>query len=169
MADAPRTPYDGPWKSRPCDDGATKRGDPTVFLAAYCDEVEAVAKAAAGPDWLEDNSPSLVVFTRQQADGARLGVRGIAWCSNGYDSDHANMVHIALHDPALALRQVTAVRAILARYKRAVATPESVSAFVRGQDDGYRQACFDAIEDFAAVFSDRPSYDLPETRGGEPA
>ena len=28
-----------------------------------------------------------------------------------------------------------------------------------GQDDGYAQACLDAIEDSAAIYSDHPDYD----------
>jgi hypothetical protein len=91
--------------------------DLAAFYAARLDEDEAAAKAAAGPEWLEDGSPSLAVFARQWSEGDRPGVRGIAWCSNGYDDDRANMAHIARHDPARVLREVGAGRAILELHK----------------------------------------------------
>ena len=58
-----------------------------------------------------------------------------------------------------ALREVTAIRAIVERYELACDTPQSLVSFTRGQDDGYRQACMDAIRDHAAVCSDHPDYD----------
>lgn len=66
--------------------------------------------------------------------------------------------HLARFDPARVLRDVAAKRAVITRYERAAALPESTSGFVRGQDDGYQQACLDAVKDAAAVWSDHPEY-----------
>ncbi len=60
--------------------------------------------------------------------------------------------------PARELRDIAAKRALIGRYERAVAIPESVSSFVRGQDSGYREACLDAIKDLTAAYSDFPGY-----------
>lgn len=64
----------------------------------------------------------------------------------------------ARHDPARVLREVEAKRAMIARYERAAALPASVVSFTHGQDDGYAQACLDAIRDAVAIWSDHPDY-----------
>ena len=70
--------------------------------------------------------------------------------------------HICRHDPARVLREVTAKRALIDRYGRAasIAATEGriVPAFMRGQDNGYAQACLDAIRDAAAIWSDHDDY-----------
>jgi len=70
----------------------------------------------------------------------------------------ADARHIARYDPARVLREVAAKRKILERYERAAAIPPSIAAFTRGQDDGYRQACLDALHDDAAVYVAHPGY-----------
>ena len=70
----------------------------------------------------------------------------------------ADARHIARHDPARVLREVAAMRRIVHRCERASTVPESVVSFTRGQDDGYRQACMDAVADLASVDSDHPDY-----------
>lgn len=66
--------------------------------------------------------------------------------------------HIVLNDPARVLRDIEAKRAVIARYERAAALPASVASFTCGQDDGYAQACLDAIRDAAAVWAGHPDY-----------
>lgn len=56
------------------------------------------------------------------------------------------------------LREVTAKRALIERYERAARIPASVAGYVRGQDDGYREACLDALRDAAAVYDSHPGY-----------
>ena len=70
------------------------------------------------------------------------------WCEGSCICDY----------PARALREVAAGRAIIERYKHAAAAPPPNANFTAGQDDGYRQACADAIRDLAAVWSDHPDY-----------
>ena len=59
---------------------------------------------------------------------------------------------------AQVLREVQAQQLILERYERARTIPESAVSFTAGQDDGYRQACEDALRDFNAIYSDHPDY-----------
>ena len=111
--------------------------DLLAFLNARLDETEAVANQAQ--PWPYGSDPAT----------AWIGIPGpnplYVWA------------HMTAHDPAGVLRDVAAKRRLIERYERAVAVPESVSSFVRGQDDGYRQACLDAIQDAIAVYSDHPT------------
>lgn len=68
--------------------------------------------------------------------------------------------HIIKHLPSRVLAEVEAKRRILDRYAVAlsVASPGSVVSFVRGQDDGYGEACLDAIRDLALPYADRDGY-----------
>lgn len=60
---------------------------------------------------------------------------------------------------ARVLRGVEVKRRLLMRYERAVAAGDShPSTYARGQDDGYRQACLDAIRDECSVYADHPDY-----------
>jgi Family of unknown function (DUF6221) len=62
-------------------------------------------------------------------------------------------------DPAREFREIEAKRSILAAYRVAIATPESqVSVFIRGQDDGYRQAYLDVLRALVALYGDHPDY-----------
>ena len=112
--------------------------DLIAFLNARLDEIERLANQAL--PWPYGSDPAT----------AWIGIPGptplYVWA------------HMTAHDPAGVLRDVAAKRRLIERYERAVAVPESVSSFVRGQDDGYRQACLDAIQDAIAVYSDHPDY-----------
>lgn len=59
---------------------------------------------------------------------------------------------------ARVLSQVEAVRPVIRRWERAMAIPEPVVSFTAGQDDGYRQACEDALRDAAAIWNSHPDY-----------
>jgi hypothetical protein len=82
--------------------------------------------------------------------------------SGHYDIDSEpwwTQPHIARHDPRTVLAVCNAYTAILDRYETSLRIPLSkISGFVRGQDDGYQQACLDAIRDIAASMADRPGY-----------
>ncbi len=127
--------------------------DLAKFLTARLDEDEASAKEAltgpgtpAGGSWTaykhppgpndsrSDRSVQLVGCTEPD-DREWLVANAGQW---GAAQNVA--VHIARHDPALA------------------AQPALVS-FTRGQDDGYTEACRDAVADLAAIWSDQPDYD----------
>lgn len=115
--------------------------DLTAFLAARLDEDEREAKYA-----LEKLSECAGIQVSDPEDGGNVG-HMVAYS-----------FHVRRHNPARALREVEGMRAIIERYERACAVPESVVTFTAGQDDGYRQACLDAIRDHAAIHSDHPDY-----------
>jgi hypothetical protein len=105
-------------------------GDLTAFVTARLDEDEAIAKEAAsrpgGPAW-DDRTRHTAV--------AR---------------------HINRHDPARALREVTAKRKRLAAYIAAsVAADRYDDQYMAGVASGLA----DAIKDDADTWSDHPDYD----------
>ena len=57
--------------------------------------------------------------------------------------------------------EVEAKRKIIKRYELAVNALDAgpTSTFIRGQDDGYAQACLDAIKDHAEAYADHEDYD----------
>jgi len=125
----------------------------TEFLSARIDEDARIAQGI--PDhsepwdgrWMADGDRALRTY-----NGWVLATSGASEFTPGLTA------HIARHDPARVLREVAAKRRLIERYERAVAVPESVSSFVRGQDSGYREACLDAIQDATTVYSDHPDY-----------
>ena len=80
------------------------------------------------------------------------------------DADQWSQDLVWLADEARVLREVEAKRAIIKRFGLACTIPYPVVSFTAGQDDGYRQACMDAIGDLAAIYSDHPDY--PVTKEG---
>jgi hypothetical protein len=75
------------------------------------------------------------------------------------DADEAADRLFAGHcSPNWTLRKIDADRRLIQRYEKAAAAHTSLVSFTRGQDDGYRQACLDAIRDAAEVYADRPGY-----------
>lgn len=112
-------------------------GDLISFYRARLDEDEATARAACGIEWSWRDLA--------QPFGDRASI--------------PHTVHIARHDPARVLREVEGGRRLIDRYERAIAVGgTSPVGFVHGQDDGYRQACLDAISDRAAVYAGHPDY-----------
>jgi hypothetical protein len=130
-------------------------GDLIAFLSARLDEDEATAKAVLDAAKLFGSAPQRSTLLGHQVfDGSGIVVthdRTVV-----LPSDVAT--HIARHDPARVLRKVAGKRAIIMRYERACTIPEPCVSFTAGQDDGYRQACDDAIRNLAAVYSDHADY-----------
>jgi len=130
----------------------------TAFLSARLDEDEAAAKAAAsvaGPDWHHDH------FWPEDGSSATTMIFSAA------GSPLADMLHrddeemapfITRHDPARALREVTAMRAILARYEDCLARmedPDYPQGVARDQAREYEDF---VLPNLAAVYSDSPDY-----------
>ena len=103
--------------------------DPVAFLKAQLDEEERLANAAIHAGLGVDIGPDGKVVSAYPAV----------------------QDHFATWNPGRVLREVEAKRAIIGRYETAAGGLESLLSFIRGQDDGYRQACMDAIRDLAAV------------------
>ncbi|MFC9769161.1 DUF6221 family protein [Rhodococcus jostii] len=138
-----------------------RRNDPPSivgFLAARIDEDEADATTACSgesPYWLHHIESGLV-----HAD---------TWClNNGLNEWVADCLtdagpHIARHDPARTLREVTAKRAILNEYRNLTQTMardrEKNPWFV--DDDTYaaEAALRKVVTALAAVYADHPDYD----------
>lgn len=74
--------------------------------------------------------------------------------------DRPIAAHIARHNPARVLREVEAKRGIIERHEQAreFGGKSTISAHVNAQDDGYVQACFDALRDLALPYADHPDY-----------
>jgi len=135
---------------------STRMGDLIAFWEARLDEDEAAAKAAtAGPWEFEGDDPA-----DDELYSVHDGIVDLVGVTVAFTRDRnvANGQHMARHDPDRTIREVEAGRALIERYKRACAVRESVVSFTAGQDDGYRQACEDAIRDLAAIHGDHPDY-----------
>lgn len=130
--------------------------DLTAFIAARLDEDEAMALAAATDvsrlagraNW---TSEAAMVTDAEDLDWAICDL-------SPYVDDECLARHIARHDPARVLREVTAKRAILARYERGAAgdLPEWTAgreliiaglAMLEG-----------VLRDLAVAWSDHPHY-----------
>jgi Family of unknown function (DUF6221) len=112
-----------------------------AFYAARLDEDEQQARYA-----LERLSACTGVQLSDPEDGGNIG-HMVAYS-----------FHARRHNPARVLREIEAGRRLIGRYERAAATPASVVSFIRGQDDGYREACLDEIGERAAVYDAHPDY-----------
>ena len=135
-----------------------------AFLRARLDDDEQVARAAGGPVWR-------YAQLRDDPDG-RPGGYALTLGDDrpivdiGFMDDDAMLPaeseHIARHDPARVLADVEAKRKLIKRYELAVDITEnhtSITPFLRGQDDGYTQACMDLIRAAAEVYADHSDYD----------
>jgi hypothetical protein len=133
-----------------------------TFLAARLDEDEAAAKAATPGPWAweatgDKNSSWALGFVQDEdgndlsgelEHGAGIVIDGVCGSINGHVPDAA---HIARNDPARALRETEAKRAVLALHGNGN-VPDSCSY------------CHDAwpcrtVRFLAAVYSDHPDYD----------
>lgn len=125
-----------------------------AFLNARLDEKEATAKAAGGERWSVGGDADDAVVPADRG--------GNSWIAVGpWDGgmDRADAAHIALNDPASALADVAADRALLAAYKRAVAV-----ARFPDHEGGYADGLEDAIRIRAARFAGHPEYRAEEWR-----
>lgn len=123
------------------------------WVYTQLDRVEEVALAATPDrwvprDWSNEHGVNFTVIPDVGEIAPAFAITG-----------PANAAHIALNDPANTLRRVRGLRRIVDRHVAAAThNQSSVSSFVRGQDDGYRQGCLGAVKDVAWMFADQPGY-----------
>ena len=138
-----------------------------AFAEARLNEDEAAARACADSggslEWIDSRVMASGDHTIRTRPGARVVARvriADTEASDGSVIDpDACAAHIPRYDPARVLRDVAAKRARIERYKRAVEVGgANPSPFVRGQDNGYAEACLDSIRDDVAAWSDHPEY-----------
>lgn len=135
----------------------------TEFLAARLDDKELAARNAGAERWDFTGVNCEVRVREPDGDLGRI----IAYCRHGnpVQDDLALAIHIAEHDPARALREVEAKRAIVDRH-----SPHqpafgdlacdwcSEDVDDRPQIAKERWPCPD-IRSLAAIWSDHPDYD----------
>jgi len=88
--------------------------------------------------------------TRLVASGEDGSYRG--------EADEAAAAHFRRHDPARVLRGAAALHQILRMYREATAGGSLVSPFLRGQDDGFRQALEEVLKVKANVWAGHPDF-----------
>lgn len=132
-----------------------------AFYSARLDEAEQVIYREGSPPhgviaWLTYLRPdgSMGYTTVAHGDG-----EGGPWIFDGKELPEPASV-LVVYDPVRSLRHIAAGRAVIGRYQLATAAADrpGVSTFVNGQDDGYAEACLDAIRDGAAAWDDHPDY-----------
>lgn len=138
--------------------------DLTAFVTARLDEDEAIANAAAseaGPDWTWD---------RESRDGYLRTPAGTIMADALNVEDEQFRPHVARHDPARALREVAAKRAILAEHghyrvdhnwtgRTDLDAPFGCSTCHIGNDgDMYDGGWCVTVRQLAAIYSDHPGY-----------
>lgn len=124
-----------------------ERPDLVAFLSARIDEDEAAAKA------IEDRSdpwPGQWVADGDYALRTYNGWVLAASVPTGSDFAPGVLPHIARHDPARSLRDVDAVRLIIAEYEGAFR--------IGGEDDEYAGGVWMGLRALAARYSDHPDY-----------
>ena len=126
--------------------------DPTEFVTARLDEEEAAAELAAreGGTWKQDDP--------ERRPGAISSLGGPVVYDEGAPDEY-QAIHIARHDPARALREIAAKRAMVEKYKlgRRLWNSDaeewfSPAAAMFGSDMEW------LIKTLAAVWSDHPDY-----------
>jgi hypothetical protein len=131
--------------------------DPTAFITARLDEDEAAARELAGwPHWhhtpaVTAHGPIILIAAGEDDE---LEVASI-------ERDLPEVgAHIARHDPARALREVAAKRAVLAWYADSV---DAAALFKEKLGTGTHMATaaesyLNVMRGYAAVWSDHPDY-----------
>jgi hypothetical protein len=135
--------------------------DLIAFYSARLDEAERTVYAEGTPPhgviaWLTYCEPDGSMIYATVAHGDTVGG---PWFAAGKElPEPANV--LVVYDPVRSLRHIAAGRALIRRYELAAtaAARGSVSSFVHGQDDGYAEACLDAIRDGAAAWGEYPGY-----------
>jgi hypothetical protein len=132
-----------------------------AFTTARLDEAERTVYAEGSPPhgviaWLTYCKPDGSMIYATVAHGETPGG---PWVADGKELAAPASV-LVVYDPVRSLRHIAAARAVIKRYKLAAAAASrgSTSSFAHGQDDGYAEACLDAIRDIAATWSDHPDY-----------
>jgi len=128
--------------------------DLTAFLTARLDEDEAVAKAAAsctGPDWHQShavtaNGATTIVFNGPDDD--------IEVADTLRRDDQEIAPFIARHDPARALREVEAKRALVRRCEQ-----QAKREFDNAMEEDRTWVLWPVLFELAAIWSDHPDYD----------
>ena len=143
--------------------------DLIAFYSARLDEAERTIYREGSPPhgviaWLTYCEPDGSMIYATVAHGHTAGG---PWFAAGKElPEPANI--LVVYDPVRSLRHIAAGRAVVKRYELAAAAASrgSVSGFVHGQDDGYAEACLDAIRDGAAAWNDHPDYRAEWKAGG---
>ena len=108
--------------------------EPATYLVEKLDELEATAKAAA-----EERPPPWRFVKAGSYSGVVASATGDLWDCEGSDSlcmDETVAAHVALNDPATALRHIAATRRLLELHK------PKMFDFSTGYDEpGRRQMC----------------------------
>lgn len=127
-----------------------------VFIQAQLDHDEQVARAATPGPWsVDDTDYAEAIYG---ADPNSAVVAGGRWGNEASVFDTTETAeHIALHDPARALREVAAKRRIVARHSPRAAGPPNMWAT---PPCGWPSLdpCPD-LRDLLSIYSDRPGYD----------
>lgn len=131
-----------------------------VWVREQISEDRTVALACAGAPWVDDVPGMVHVDPAAIRDSKwTLGHLGYVASADNSPTGDAYRAHIVRHDPRAAHARCDALEAILDRYEASLRVPPNeISSFVRGQDDGYRQACLDAARDIAVSMARRPGF-----------
>jgi hypothetical protein len=149
--------------------GPSRRGDVVstdliAFLTARLDEDAAASQSATGGPWRAEGDA--VFAPNCQPPGFSRGIAVTRASYTGDVLDHpANADHIARHDPARVLREVTAKRAIIATvfaYEAKIdgewACCHSATEIAAGFCPETRPDDIRALRELAAIWSDHPDY-----------
>jgi hypothetical protein len=123
--------------------------DPVANLRAGLDEDEAAANACQSPSpWKPSSHPSGSSVVDDAAGDPLIYNEGSP------SLDEAR--HIARHDPARVLREVEAMRAILAAYETVLAECHTMLRDRRPRKYGEHDGLLLAVRHLAAIYSDQP-------------
>ncbi|WP_435112373.1 DUF6221 family protein [Nocardiopsis synnemataformans] len=126
----------------------------------------------------------LIAWLRQQLDDDERAARAVPvnehcvppahWSVSTYDPDKGRVVmgtaddfalptpehaqYVARFDPAAVLADIAAKRAVLLVCSASLVSTVPTSSFVRGQDDGYREAMTEAVRYLASAYRHRPGW-----------
>lgn len=125
------------------------------FLEARLAEDEAIARACADAD---HEGPELRVRIVRGEGMYVFGPHEVAPSGRfGYEED-ARTRHFERHDPARALREIAAKRALIDKFKDAdLGAPYTESPKVDHWDD-WQVACYEVLSNIARIYCRHPDY-----------